>query len=221
MIDIYYTSFSKKIPDHLWYKYLNMLPVEMQNKNARYRNWQDRQSHLIGKLLLIIGLSKYGYNSGILTKINYSDYNRPFLNNTIDFNISHSGNFVLCAMAEDVRIGVDIEEIKKIDFKDFGITMDKNQWEEIMNSVEPTKAFFKLWTIKESIIKADGRGLAIPLKDIRIWNKKGMYDRQNWYFEEVDVNENYIAFLATDIECVEINYWNIDFNNQTELHSIV
>jgi len=211
IIYIYYSKFNQQLPDYLFYQYIAQLPTSLQEKNLRYRRWQDRHSHLFGKLLLIAGLKNYGYADDILNSIKYNQYSRPFIDGNIDFNISHSGEYVLFAIGEDLRIGIDVEEIKDINFDDFEKVMTKEQWQEISLSQDPVRAFFDYWTIKESVIKADSRGLSIPLLDILVNQNNVRYDKQTWYLNSLNLGKNYSAYLTTNKKDVTINTEYLDF----------
>jgi 4'-phosphopantetheinyl transferase len=89
---------------------------------------------------------------------------KPFLVNagSLDFNLSHGGNWVAVALSWSGRIGVDVESEKEGDF-----------WQEIASaflaSMDVKDAgFLKMWTAKEAAVKANGAGLAIPLTEVVI-----------------------------------------------------
>ena len=212
-INLYYSSFRLKLPEELLQFLLNKLPWELKVINSRYVRWQDRQSHLFGKLLLQHALKEHGYNNEVLKDLKYNKYNRPYLNSRIDFNISHSGEYVICAIGEKLRLGVDIEKFREIDFKDFVKVMTTEQWFDINNSENPIKSFFKYWTIKESLIKADSRGLEIPLLDIHVKENRITYDNHLWYLIPLNIDRNYEAHLAVDKIDVGSRIIKTDFIN--------
>jgi 4'-phosphopantetheinyl transferase len=210
-VDIYYARFQEQLPDEQWSDYMSYLPKKMQEQNQRYRRWQDRHAHLFGKLLLCLSLQSYGYDRTVLSQLLYNKQNRPFIAGETDFNISHSGEFVICAVARKVRLGIDIETVNPIDFSDFDRVMNEDQWKAIQNSSAPLSTFFEYWTIKESLIKADGRGLSIPLTDL-IWeDMKIVYDNQCWYIQPIAIDEKYPCHLATDQPQISITKTMIDF----------
>jgi 4'-phosphopantetheinyl transferase len=212
VIDIFYTKFEKEIPKYLWDRYLELLPEDIAIKNSRYLRWQDRQAHLLGKLLLIEGLKKYNIPSQIIGYLKYNEYARPYLMNDIDFNISHSGKFVVCAIGKNVRSGIDIEECREINFTDFNSVMTDKQWNIINNSDNPLKMFFRFWTIKESVIKADSRGLSIPLLEIDVNNNIVCYDNNNWYISEINLDDSYCACLACNKPDITLNFFETDYS---------
>jgi 4'-phosphopantetheinyl transferase len=210
---ILYTSFKKALPDNVYDHFLKQIPHLLQEKNLKFLRWQDRHLNLFGKLLLRNGLKEFGYDANVLEKLKYDQYNRPYLNKNIDFNISHSGEYVICIIGENINLGIDIEEIKKIDFNDFKQTMTAQQWEDIYQSSNPTISFFKYWTMKESMIKADRRGLSIPLLDIHVINNTVKYANQTWFLKEIVINENYCSCVATNKQDVDVKLIEIGFEN--------
>lgn len=100
------------------------------------------------------------------------EYGKPELvspNIDIKFNYSHSGEWIVCAMSHE-DIGVDVEKVQEIDISiadSFFSCLEKDH----LMACQPNQRldyFYDLWTLKESYIKWDGRGLSIPLKDFSI-----------------------------------------------------
>ncbi len=212
-VKIYYTIFENALPQSSFSAYLSALSFELQEKNSRYIRWQDRHSHLFGKLLLIEALKDYGLESDFWNYVKYSDYSRPyFAFGEVDFNISHSGGFVICAIGEGIRLGIDVEKNRAINIKNFRSVMNTSQWDEIENAHNPIEIFFKYWTIKESVIKADGRGLAIPLEELAVNNNIVRYDNNSWFLHELNINNNYSAAMATNqftqFKIHRVNFYN-------------
>lgn len=176
-----------------------------------YRH-QDRLRSLLG-LLLVSQAWQTNFEEQLdFEDIKISNFNRPYIEgSTVDFNISHSGHFVVAALVPDHRVGVDIEQIRAVDLGNFKQTMNATQWSEIHQSKNPHKTFFKFWTIKESIIKADGRGLAIPLDEIVFHNNRSFYDGIQWYLRPFQLDVSHIGCLAIDhpiekLELTEVNW---------------
>jgi 4'-phosphopantetheinyl transferase len=100
-----------------------------------------------------------------------NEYGKPVLHepNGIHFNISHSGNWVVCAV-DDTVVGIDVEMIKPIDFKIAERFFSRDEYISFMNQPEEIKLkyFYMIWTLKESYIKAEGKGLSIPLNSFTI-----------------------------------------------------
>ncbi len=210
-INIYFTSFKKPLNQSLYSAYLEALSPALKQKNVRYVRWQNRHSHLFGKLLLMKALKEYGFKKSIWEYIEYNEYCRPSLTiGDIDFNISHSGDYVVCAIGKNVRLGIDIEEniIRRVE--NFRAIFSDNQWDEVNNAKYSLKTLYKYWTIKESVIKADGRGFAIPLEELKVESNLVQYDDKQWFVQELEFAKSYSAALATNKASL-VNIQGIDF----------
>jgi len=201
MIHVLFTCFDSEIPDERREYYLRKMPESIRNKINRYVRWQDRQAGLFGKLLLLKGLAEYGgYSPDCLNSLSYNDFGRPFIDSDIDFNISHSGDYVVCAVADREKVGIDIEKIRPIVLSDFKNYMTYREWEDIAASDRQYEMFYEHWTMKESVIKAEGRGLSIPLTDIRLYQGKAAVYDTVWFLKELMLDIRYKCYLAANSE---------------------
>ena len=85
---------------------------------------------------------------------------KPYLPLGPFFNLSHSGTYVVLGVSEH-EIGVDIEQIAPFDDRVARrcYTEKELAWLYAQNN---TEAFYRLWTAKESIMKATGLGFTLP-----------------------------------------------------------
>lgn len=73
-------------------------------------------------------------------------------------NVSHSGALAVCALG-GVPVGIDVEEILPSSLLPLDyFREDERRW--IGAQPQPLRAFYRLWTRKESLIKAERRTLA-------------------------------------------------------------
>jgi 4'-phosphopantetheinyl transferase len=203
MVKIFYTHFISPLSIEQWQIYFCQLPKNIQQKISNFRRWQDQHAALFSKLLLQHALHQAGYNSDCLNQLKYELYNRPFIDNKIDFNISHAGEYVVCAISDQGRLGIDIELIKAINISDFNQYMETEQLSY--------KKFYEIWTTKEAVIKADGRGLSIPLLDIKLQTDKAYLYETQWFISKIDININYVCHIVTSWQNTNINIKEIKF----------
>lgn len=93
----------------------------------------------------------------------YGKYGKPMLKDYpgIHFNLSHSGQYVMCAVG-GVPVGVDIQENignKSSVAKRF---FPRNEYERILSCPDEASAntlFYRYWTLKESYVKTLGTGI--------------------------------------------------------------
>jgi 4'-phosphopantetheinyl transferase len=202
MLKILYAKLPENEQGSRFSELLGLLPPSLREKNLRYKFWQDRWRNLLGKLLLLDAMESYQLAGNLLHSLEYTYHGRPYFKelSAIDFNISHSGDYVVCAMAREMTIGIDIEEIKPCNFDDFANTMNAQQWEIIKSSPEPYRQFFTYWAIKESVIKADSRGLSLPLTGIHINGNTATCDNRKWHLHPLQIDDQYSASLSAEKE---------------------
>lgn len=83
------------------------------------------------------------------------------------FNLSHSGQFALCALDER-PVGVDIECIRPHHFRLADRICSPEELDWLARQPDKTVALCQLWTCKEALVKYHGTGLTVPLRTIRI-----------------------------------------------------
>ena len=208
---IFYTSFSGPLELVDWDQYCSQLESwELENIN-RFKHWQDRCKSLLGKLLLRQALSVFKAPQNIINKIIFTKYGKPYLPG-INFNKTYSGNLVVCAISNSCRLGIDVELVRPVELSDFTNVMSQDQLENIRNSDNPYQDFFRLWTVKESAMKADGRGVSVPEVDLLETDFKRIHlHPHTWYLKEMDFAPGYSACLATDKQEFSIEIKEIKF----------
>ncbi|XLS29175.1 4'-phosphopantetheinyl transferase family protein [Flavobacteriaceae bacterium M23B6Z8] len=211
MVKIFLTTFQEPLNETIYDHYKSMLPVALQEKNAKFLRWQDRHSHLLGKILFQEAFKTTGLKGEVWDYIEYNAYKRPCLSvEGYDINLSHSGEYVICAIGEGIRLGIDIEKMKMVEIENFTNIMSTSQYRKIKNSPDQLLEFYKYWTFMESVVKAEGKGMFIPLDQLEIVNNTVQYDKNLWRIQEINIAEGYKSALATDrdseFEITEINY---------------
>lgn len=197
MIHIFYTYTSEENHNALLRTYLPVLPQSYRDKIIRFRNWKDAQLSLLGRLLLEHGIkTKFPEYSDML-EIGYTSYNKPyFKHHNLKFNISHSKNMAICVLSDGADMGIDIEEIAPVNINDFKQYMTPFEWQEVVNAPIKEDAFYKYWTKKEAVIKADGRGLSIPLKSFEIKEELTQIEETSYVLKEILLDMNYTCYIA-------------------------
>ena len=83
----------------------------------------------------------------------------------IGFNLSHSGGHGLIAIADQGRIGVDVEERKPgRKFEDIGDRVYGPAERRLLSQARgrhKAALFYRLWTLKEALIKGEGSGFRL------------------------------------------------------------
>lgn len=196
-LHLYAAGYRTPLPDATFYNLLARLPGHLQQKVTRFHRWEDQHAALLGKYLLSLALQNAGYEPD-LNRLRYSPEQKPFLPDGPAFNLSHSGNRVVCLLGGHQPLGIDIESLSPLPFDDFQPQFTENEWTVIRNAPSPLHAFYRFWTAKESILKADGRGLGIPLTSIDL-SDSGIIalDGTTWAIHELPLFDGYACHYCT------------------------
>ena len=147
------------------------LPKYRQLKITSYQNDNDKKLSLLAGKLLHDGLEKIG-RPGLDEHVIFDNNGKPYIpGNPIYFSISHSGNKVMVVIANCV-VGCDIQIMKPEFLSLADRYFTEIECKEIKGSQNPVETFYKLWTIKESYMKATGKGLSYGLNNILIKGDK-------------------------------------------------
>lgn len=153
-----------------------------------------------------------------------TEYNKPYLENSrLQFNMSHSHDIAVYAISLDNMIGVDIEEIKtkytpEI-VKRYFSQQENSQFNQLSDE-EKLISFYRIWARKEALIKAIGKGLAIPLSTFSVSlqddYEKIRLENESSILIPLSIHPNFQAALATNIQQITaMTYWQFVENLPT------
>ncbi|EPY14016.1 4'-phosphopantetheinyl transferase family protein [Paenibacillus alvei] len=166
MIDVYAVHINEEHTKALTFRLLKYVSQERRNKFSNSRHWLNAHRSILGEILVRVAVcNKLGISNHALI-FGKNEYQKPLLLQPADyhFNITHSGEWVVCALSPD-PVGIDVERIKRMNLDFDESIFSKKEYEALLecNEEERLEYFFKLWTLKESYVKAIGKGLHIPL----------------------------------------------------------
>ncbi|MBP4137074.1 4'-phosphopantetheinyl transferase family protein [Flavobacterium geliluteum] len=206
MIYIYYSYLSKENHESLLKNDLPKFPLDYQEKIKRYRRWQDAQLSLLGRILLFNGIEEIYKQNPHDKVIKHTKYSKPYFDNDlIRFNISHSGDIVVCALSDKHEIGIDVEIVTEIEIDEFKSQMTEIERNNVMLSSNIKDSFFDYWTQKEAVIKAHGNGLSIPLKSFEILDNTTKIDDEKYYLKELKIDKKYKCYISLKMDISEIS----------------
>jgi len=87
------------------------------------------------------------------------------------FSLSHADGLVACALSHDVPLGIDIEPADRrapLGVAEAFFSLEERRWLFGLPPADRQLGFFRLWTLKEALIKATGKGLAQGLRSFAI-----------------------------------------------------
>lgn len=220
---------------HIWYFdienvskeiefYTSFLVSDEVAKANKFKFAKDRAVSILARAALRVLSGRYLNKSPKEIKINYGEYGKPYYEfpTPIDFNLSHSGNYIAIAFARNSKVGVDIEKIKD-DFDVVNIAENFFSSDEIQSLKEFSetnrpRAFYRCWTRKESFIKVKGSGLSFPLASFTTsleekypkllkteWDPS---EKEEWNLFSFEPSSGYIGALTVDKTIQSVKYFD-------------
>lgn len=183
---------------------ITWLPIEKEKKLNSYIYDEDKKRMLGGVMTYLYGMFSVLYNKNEkmflenlegLLRWNYNIYGKPFLENKVFFNISHSGNYALCAVSAN-EVGIDIEKINP-DYIDIAtMFFSEQEAREVMQCELSKRAvcFTEIWVRKESFAKTVGMGLNIDLSKFyfspisnMLWKAVHSVNNYNYHIKDINI----------------------------------
>ena len=177
-------------------------PVRRE-KTDRYRRGEDRRLSLGAEALLRHALRCAGREETPLT-FTYGAYGKPYLQEDVYFNLSHAGDWVLCALSPE-EVGCDIERIVPAEMKLAQRFFTPAEYGRLVRCPTPeaqSALFFRYWTLKESFLKATGQGMHLPLNGFALTLDEGVtvqqsVDARDYRFSEFGGIPGYACAVCT------------------------
>jgi len=146
---------------------------QRQQQAERYSFPLDRHRSLAAAVLIETGFyERYTGNicfnpeEFLHPELIFGIHGKPFFKEypQICFNVSHAGHFAVAAFSED-DVGIDIEKTGRLQMRVASRFFTDAEQDWICNqNGEQDRAFTRIWTRKESLIKAIGHGLSYGLQ---------------------------------------------------------
>lgn len=158
-----------------WNLLLSQVSSERREKAARFVHRVDAYRSVLGEVLARVTLGqKLGLRPDELS-FTQNAYGKPSLltrdpDGDVPFNLSHSGSWIALISGGRAPLGVDVEQIAPIDMHiaERFFSKEENGYLATLPAAARLEAFYRLWTLKESYIKAVGTGLSMPLESFSI-----------------------------------------------------
>ena len=143
--------------------YFDAMSSERKESTLRLQNAKKQKSRIAADYLCRTALSDFCGIEKEKIEFALSASGKPFaVNCRACFNISHSGDHVICAVS-DKEIGIDIEKIRPINPK----IAEKFACDDELDYIHSNETgFFEIWTLKEAYFKCIGTGLGANIKSV-------------------------------------------------------
>lgn len=195
----------------------DMLNPPERERAAKFLAANKRREFTITRASLRLLLSRSLQEEPSQISITHEAQGKPRVENDkqharVRFSVSHSHDLALIAIAQARDIGVDVEKMRgEVEFDQLAARFfSEAEYAALKKYSDETRlrAFFMTWTRKEAIVKAQGGGIALGLKQFDVsvdpdtppaviatrWQQPGIPD---WTLYTLDVGPGYVASLAT------------------------
>jgi len=146
---------------------LQFVPKEKQNRIFHQRVKQNADNMLVGATLARYMVWETFHIPLSQQHIAYGPYGKPYLRDwpNVHFNISHSGQYVACAVANR-PVGIDVQVIGAYRPDVAARVCTGKELARLRASDDPAIELARLWTQKEASLKMLGSGITGNIREV-------------------------------------------------------
>lgn len=210
---------------HVWHAALDranprieILSEAEKDRAARFVKASDSERYINAHVALRRILARYVASSPAQIEFQTNAYGKPALAepSEIQFNLAHSHNSALIAVAQTFPVGVDIEWVRH-NFDAMDLAHHFFAPREIERVRAAPERFFEIWTRKEAFIKAIGMGVSFALHDfdvceerVRVYTNCEGISSETWLGQTFYPAANYIAAVVTNAPTFALRHFDWD-----------
>ncbi|APJ04888.1 4'-phosphopantetheinyl transferase family protein [Silvanigrella aquatica] len=212
-----------------------VLTLDEINKSLKYFKISDKIRSLSTRFVLKKLISLYLKLPPHNIHFKYNKYFKPFLsheinNISLNFNVSHAGEYIVLAFSCEDLVGIDIEKYdNSLDKNSLGSYIfsdcEFTSWNSLSEN-EKNSSFYHVWSCKEAILKGIGIGLSylpnnitvginpnenpkiISLKDCKYENHPDSWSIRRFY-----IQNDYSSIFAIRKKNFKSLFYEWDWNN--------
>jgi 4'-phosphopantetheinyl transferase len=212
--DVHVWRASLHAPDEAVARLRKLLSEEEVRRAGQFRFERLRRGFVVQRGILREILASYSGQRPEEIEFLVSEYGKPRLAESagIEFNVSHSGNMVMYALAYRRRVGIDIEWLRPfpdaLELARRFFSPEEKTKICAMPETERAKAFLTCWTRKEAYVKARGLGLSMDLSlfcvsvppdgPALLYSDEPPAERQRWMLTDLTPGEAHVGCLAVE-----------------------
>ena len=218
-VQVWHAEISSDQPGHVESCCEAWLDPDEVKRADKFRQRTSRNQHVVGRGMARRLLGHRLQGSVSPTDIRFAEavYGKPYVTQPEHakqpFNVAHTDGLVMCGVGTQQHqlVGVDVERLGRRTDPGLAERFFSAPEIEFLNSktddCQRRNAFLRIWTLKESYIKAIGTGLQTPLADfafteidsdqpkIRMLNPD-LQDEYQWQFFSIEPQPGFIGALA-------------------------
>ncbi|HET8579692.1 MAG TPA: 4'-phosphopantetheinyl transferase superfamily protein [Nitrospiraceae bacterium] len=215
------------LPDSLFAHLMDFLSAEERARAERFV-FQDARARFIaahGMLRAIV--SRYVNEQPERLVVASGPHGKPSLAGLrgaagkVRFNLAHSHDSALIAVARNREVGIDVEgirdDVESLKLAERFFSPSEFQSLRHLSSDQANRMFFTLWTCKEAYLKARGIGLSLGLDQFevrlgpeesiaRVTQRGASHKSQEYLVRILSLGADYVGALAAEGEDWEVIY---------------
>ncbi|HBE92073.1 MAG TPA: hypothetical protein DDW55_05925 [Gammaproteobacteria bacterium] len=216
---------------HLWSVSLdvasNNLPEILSTDEllrlGRISHVSARQAFLRSRVATRRVLAKYMSCPAEKISFSYNPNGKPGIGNesqTLDFNVTHSGQHCIIAVTRGRQLGVDIEPVRPgRDYQALARRFFTPAENNLLSSSSDETVFYRIWTLKEAHIKARGLKLLDGLDRFECQQERDgelvVIDRsanqdERWTHSQWEYASGYEAAVVIACDYIEMQIYRLD-----------
>lgn len=187
-------------------------------RSTSYHHEKDQNRFILSRASLRILMAKYTNIDPHMVEFGYDHNKKPLLivNNgtAIHYNTTHSGDWILIAVS-NAPVGIDIEYINEnFVYEDvMPACFSEAEVNVIDDAPDPRSCFYGLWTKKEALVKATGKGVDNELEYVPCIEEnhsvleKHIGSAKDWIVSSFLPADEYVAAIARDPSVQNIMFY--------------
>jgi 4'-phosphopantetheinyl transferase len=213
----------------------DLLDPDERGRASKFRAERDRRRFVVARATLRMVLAEYAGLEPHRVKFTVRPGGKPILagdavSGAVHFNLSHSGELALCAVA-DREVGVDLEQLEHHDDMQ---RVAQHFFSEVeartlgtLSGMDRTHFFFRTWVRKEAYLKASGEGLARDTTRFTVHDRGAgvtLHTADGWraddsynVYDLPDTGDHFAALAVREIPTIHFRQFDQFFSRVSRL----
>ena len=221
-LELHVWSIPLIVPDDVFSRLQHLLSPDECQRSSRFHFEKDTRRFIVARGSIRSILAAYTNSDARDLRFDYSPQGKPSLAKpecAVRFNVSHSHNLALLAVAQGREVGIDIEwmrtEVETEKLAERFFSAREREALRALPNEQRAAGFFRCWTCKEAFLKAQGSGLSRDLGsfdvDMTVGHPAALLATRpdatevvRWSLREVPTEEGYAAAVAVEGPIAEL-----------------
>lgn len=178
-------------------EHINDFSLYRLKKIERLKNEKAKKQSAGAELMLINAVKKNFGNFKLPVEYDADEFGKTYFTNTknIFFNLSHSGNVSACIIS-DSPVGIDVQIERPVNMGIAKRYFTDNEFEYLNEFTDNKKLIFNtVWTRKEAVSKAIGKGLSVGISGIDVLKDIVRYNGASYltYSPDIEYKGYYLS----------------------------